>query len=350
MGDRIFIEFGNWLAGLLALVGAPLLLNEVIMMIVKIVGALVFFLVTFILLTWVERRVFAWMGVRIGPNRVGPYGLLQPLADAGKFLSKEIIIPKDAEAVIFLLAPVLVVVPTIILLAVIPYGRGMIPVDLNLGVFFFLSVASVSTIMVFMGGWASGNKYALLGSMRAVGQMVSYEVPMVLSLLGVIMITGSVKMSAIVAAQSHVWNIFTQPVAFLIYFIASIAELNRTPFCVVEGESEIVAGHLTEYGGMAFANWQMAEFGNMILVSAFAVTLFLGGWQAPFGWNFIPSWLWFVVKLWFVIFLHIWVRWTYPRIRVDQLMGFAWKVLTPLSLANIFVTGFGMYLFRGIGW
>ena len=350
MGDRIFIEFGNWLAGLLAAVGAPLLLNQVILMIVKIVAALVFFLLTLILEVWVERRVFGFMGARLGPNRVGPQGILQALADAVKAIGKELIIPAEADQVLFLLAPVLVVIPTIVVLAVLPYGRDMIPVNLNLGLFFFLSVASLAVMMFFVGGWASGNKYSLIGSMRSVAQMISYEVPMYLSLLGVIMITGSLQMSAVVAAQQQVWNVFTQPVAFLIYFTASMAEVNRTPFCLVEGESEIVAGPYTEYGGMAFLTWYLAEWGNLILVSAFAVTVFLGGWQAPFGWTFLPSWLWFVIKLWFVILVHIWVRWTFPRLRVDQLMNFGWKVLVPLSLANIFVTGFAMYVFRGIGW
>ncbi|HUW66002.1 MAG TPA: NADH-quinone oxidoreductase subunit NuoH [Spirochaetia bacterium] len=350
MGDRIFVEFGNWLAGLLALAGAPLLLNEIVLMIVKAVAALVFILLNLVVLVWLERRLSAWFQARIGPNRVGPAGLLQPFADLGKLISKEIIIPRNAEAILFLLAPVLIFVPTLVLFTVVPFGRGMIAVDLNLGIFFFLSVSSVSIIVMFMGGWASGNKYALLGSMRGVAQMISYEIPMVLSVLGVVMITGSLKMSDVIASQAHVWNIFTQPVAFLIYFIASIAEVNRPPFDLVEGESEIVAGPFTEYGGMAFAMWYLAEYGNLVLVSAFAATLFLGGWMAPFGWTFIPTWVWFVLKVYFMVFLYMWVRWTYPRMRVDHLMHFGWKVLTPLSLANIFVTGLGMYVFRGIGW
>ncbi len=350
MGDRIFIEFGNYLSGLLALAGAPLLLNQVILMIVKIVGALLFILLNLMFIIWLERRLAGWFQARVGPNRVGPKGLLQALADVGKLISKEIIIPGAVDKVIFLLAPVLIFVPSLVLFAVVPFGRGMIPVDLNLGIFFFFAIGSLSIVVFFMGGWASANKYSLIGSMRAVAQMVSYEIPMVLSVLGVVMITGSLKMSSVIASQTQVWNIFTQPVAFLIYFAASVAEVNRTPFDVVEGESEIVAGPMTEYGGMAFAMWYMAEYTNVILVSAFAVTLFLGGWLAPFGWTFLPSWVWFVLKLYLLIFLHMWVRWTYPRIRVDQLMRFGWKVLVPLSLANVFVTGFGMYVFRGIGW
>ncbi|MDA8337287.1 MAG: NADH-quinone oxidoreductase subunit NuoH [Peptococcaceae bacterium] len=350
MGDRIFIEFGNYLSGLLALAGAPLLLNQVILMIVKIVGALLFILLNLMFIIWLERRLAGWFQARVGPNRVGPKGLLQALADVGKLISKEIIIPGAVDKVIFLLAPVLIFVPSLVLFAVVPFGRGMIPVDLNLGIFFFFAIGSLSIVVFFMGGWASANKYSLIGSMRAVAQMVSYEIPMVLSVLGVVMITGSLKMSSVIASQTQVWNIFTQPVAFLIYFAASVAEVNRTPFDVVEGESEIVAGPMTEYGGMAFAMWYMAEYTNVILVSAFAVTLFLGGWLAPFGWTFLPSWVWFVLKLYLLIFLHMWVRWTYPRIRVDQLMSFGWKVLVPLSLANVFVTGFGMYVFRGIGW
>lgn len=350
MVENIFVGFTDWLGSLLYSAGAPIMLNDIILMIVKVAAVLVFIAVSALWLVYMERKVCAYIQSRIGPNRVGPKGLLQTAADIGKLISKEFIIPRAADKVIFLLMPILIFVPALLLFAVVPFGKNMIAVDLNVGVFYFFSVASLSTIIFWAGGWASANKYALIGAMRAVAQMISYEVPMVLTLLGVIMIVGSMKMSDIVNAQQHIWFIFTQPVAFIIYVIAATAETNRTPFDLLEGESEIIAGPFTEYSGMGFAMWFLAEYANLILVSALAATLFLGGWLAPFGLTFIPSWVWFLLKVYFMIWIFMWLRWTYPRIRVDQLMNFGWKVLVPLSLANIFVTGIGMYIYRAIGW
>lgn len=350
MVENIFVGFAEWLRSLLGAAGVPLLLNDILLMIVKVAGILAFIAISVLWLVYMERKVAAYIQARIGPNRVGPKGLLQSVADMGKLISKEIIIPRAADKVVFLLMPVFIFVPSLLLFAVVPFGKNMIAVDLNVGVFYFFAVASVSTIIFWAGGWASANKYALIGAMRAVAQMISYEVPMVLALLGVIMIAGSMKMSDIISAQQNVWFIFTQPVAFLIYVIAATAETNRTPFDLVEGESEIIAGPFTEYAGMAYAMWFLAEYANLILVSALAVTLFLGGWLAPFGLTLIPSWIWFLLKMYLMIWIFMWFRWTYPRIRVDQLMNFGWKVLVPLSLANIFVTGIGMYIYRAIGW
>ncbi len=329
----------------------PSELAESIVLLVKILAILVFVLINGLFLPlYVERRVAAYMQARIGPNRVGPKGLLQPVADMLKMLGKEIVIPKKADIKVFLLAPVLIFVPTLMVFAVIPFGRDMAAIDMNIGLFYFLAVASLSTLFIWMGGWASNSKYSLIGAMRVVAQMVSYELPLVLSLLGVVMIVGSLKLSDIVAAQEHIWFIFTQPVAFLIFFTAGVAETNRTPFCVVEGESEIIAGPYTEYGGMGFGMYGLSEFANIMLMCALATTMFLGGWQAPFGLTFIPSWIWFLLKMYALIFIVIQFRWTFPRIRIDQLMGFSWKVLLPLALANIFVTGIGMFVYRAIGW
>jgi NADH-quinone oxidoreductase subunit H len=234
--------------------------------------------------------------------------------------------------------------------AVLPFGENMAAIDMNIGLFYFAAVASLTSIILWAGGWASNNKYSLVGAMRVVAQMVSYELPLVLALLGVVMLTGTLNMSEIVNAQQGVWFIFTQPLAFLIYFIAGLAETNRTPFCLVEGESEIIAGPYTEYSGMGFAMFFLTEYASVMLISAMCTVVFLGGWLAPFGLTFIPSWLWFFVKMYAMIFIFMWVRWTYPRLRVDQLMGFGWKVLIPLCLANIFVTGVAMKLYQALGW
>ncbi len=350
MLENLFVGIAEWLRSLLNGLGTPPEINEAVVMLVKLLAILVFILVNALWLVYMERKVAAYMQARIGPNRVGPKGLLQTTADIGKLISKEIVIPQKADIVVFLLAPVLVFVPTLMVFAVIPLGKNMAAIDMNIGVFYLLAIASLSTLFFWMGGWSSNSKYSLVGSMRVVAQMVSYELPLVLSILGVIMIVGSLKMSDIIAAQEHTWFIFTQPIAFLIYFIAAVAETNRCPFDLVEGESEIICGPYTEYSGMGFAMFFLAEYANIMVICAMATILFLGGWHAPFGLTFIPSWIWFFLKMYVLIFLVMQFRWTYPRIRIDQLMGFGWKVLVPLSLANIFVTGIGMYIYRAIGW
>ena len=349
MLENLFVAIGDWFNNLGARAGAPYW-GDLLELVWILVAILVFLGLGVAMLVLLERRVAAFIQVRYGPNRVGPQGILQTIADMVKLLGKEIIIPRAADKVLFLLAPVLVVVPVVMLFAVVPFGKDMVPIDMNIGLFYFISVASLTTIIVWMGGWASNNKYSLVGAMRVVSQMVSYEIPLVLSLLGVVMLVGSLKISDIVRAQEHVWFIFTQPVAFLIYVVAACAEVKRVPFDLVEGESEIIAGPYTEYGGMAYALFMLAEYGELILISALATTCFLGGWLAPFGLTFIPSWVWFFLKLNLMILFFMWLRWTYPRIRVDQLMHFGWKVLVPLSLANIFITGIGMYVYRALGW
>ncbi|SFG54600.1 NADH dehydrogenase subunit H [Desulfotomaculum arcticum] len=348
MLENLFVGMAEWVRSVMNGLGTPVEINETIVMLVKLVSILVFILLNAAWLVYMDRKVAAYMQARIGPNRVGPKGLLQPFADIAKLISKEIPITNKADVVLFMLAPVLVFVPTVMVFAVIPLGKNMAAIDMNIGVFYLLAITSLTALFIWMGGWASNSKYSLIGSMRVVAQMVSYELPLVLGLLGVIMIVGSLKMSDIIAAQEHVWFIFTQPIAFLIYFIAAIAEVNRTPFCLVEGESEIIAGPYTEYGGMAFAMFFLAEYANIMVICAMATVMFLGGWHAPFGLTFIPSWLWFFLKMYVLVFVVMQFRWTYPRIRVDQLMGFGWKILLPLALANIFITGIGMIVYQSI--
>ena len=297
---------------------------------------------TMMYLTLLERKVVGRMQNRIGPNRVGKWGLLQPVADGIKMLTKEDIVPLPADPVVHFLAPVLIVIPALLVFSVIPFGRGMTPVDLNAGVLFFIAISSTTTIAIFMASWGSRNKFSLLGGMRSVAQMVSYEIPMVLSVVPVILMAGSLSTNDIVWAQGGwhgmKWFVFTPwgLVAFVIFFLCGVAECNRSPFDLPEAESEIVAGFHTEYSGMKFALFYMAEFMNSFTISAFAATLFLGGWQGPV----LPSWLWFFLKTYALIFVMIWFRGTLPRFRVDHLMALAWKFLLPLTLVNIIVVGF----------
>lgn len=350
MLENIFVNSIDLLRKLLTTVNLPVLAVDFVAILVKLVAVIIFILVNALWLVYMERKVSAFIQGRIGPNRVGPLGLLQTSMDVLKLMSKEIIIPACADKKLFLLAPLLIFVPPLAVFAVVPFGQGMAAVNLNIGVYYFVAISSLSTVIIWMAGWSSNNKYALLGSMRVVAQMVSYEMPMILSMVGVIILTGTLNMNGIIQAQEKVWFIFLQPLAAMIYFISALAETNRTPFDLVEGESEIISGPFTEYSGMGFAFFFLAEYANVLLVSVMSTTLFFGGWLAPFGWTFIPSWIWFLIKVYVMVFIFMWIRWTFPRIRVDQLMGFAWKVLVPLSIANIFLTGLGKYLFEMVRW
>ncbi|EAX48054.1 respiratory-chain NADH dehydrogenase, subunit 1 [Thermosinus carboxydivorans Nor1] len=315
---------------------------DVAMMFVGIGAILGVILTAAIVLVYAERKVSAFMQMRVGPNRVGPWGLLQTVADMLKLLAKEDIRPHGVERRIWALAPVLLFVPAAAAYAVLPFDNGAIFADLNIGIFYFIAISSQATIPFLMAGWASNNKYALIGGMRTVAQMISYEIPLVFSLLGVVMLVGSMRMGDIVAAQRDLWFICLQPAAFVVYVIAATAETNRTPFDLVEAESEIIAGPFTEYSGMRWSFFFLAEYANLVAVSAIAVTLFLGGWNGPW----LPGWLWFALKTAVMIFIFMWFRWTFPRIRVDQLMSFGWKVLLPIALANIVVTGIGIYVYK----
>jgi NADH-quinone oxidoreductase subunit H len=319
---------------------------ELGMVLVYLAGILGVIMAAALVLLLVERRVAGFVQYRLGPNRVGFQGVLQPVADMFKLLTKENITPAGVDKTLHTLAPVLVLVPTVLAFAVVPFGRGMIAQDLNIGIFYLIAVTSLTTIPFLMGGWGSNNKYSLLGGMRAVAQMISYEVPMVFSLLGVVMIVGSLQMSQIVEAQQKVWFVFLQPLAFFIYIIAATAECNRLPFDIPEGESELTAGVYTEYTGMKWSLFMMTEYGNLVLVSAVATTMFLGGWHGPL----LPGWFWFGLKTSLLLGFFILMRWTFPRVRVDQLMKIGWKYLVPVSLVNIFITGIGVYLYKSMGW
>jgi NADH-quinone oxidoreductase subunit H len=314
-------------------------------------------LVGFAYLTLFERRVLARMQVRIGPNRAGPWGLLQPVADGLKLIFKEELIPAGADRLLFVLAPIVTVVPALILLAVIPlgpvvslFGRQIslgLADDINVGVLYLSAVTSVAIYGIVLAGWSSNNKYALMGGIRSSAQMVSYELALGLVFVGPIMLAGSMSLRHIVLEQEHLWYVFLQPIGFLIFLIASLAEVNRAPFDMPEAEQELTAGYHVEYSGMKFALFFMAEYVKMIAVSVIAATLFLGGYWGPFV-EQVP-WLgplYLFVKVVALVFLQLWVRATLPRFRYDRLMAFGWKVLLPLSLLNVVTTALIVVLRR----
>jgi len=283
---------------------------------------------------YIERRGIGRFQVRLGPNRVGPFGVLQPVADAIKVLLKEDIIPAKGDKWVFWLAPVVAFAPVLMIFAVIPFQGGALLADLNIGILYIVAVSSVIAVGVFMAGWGSNNKYSLVGAMRDVAQLISYEIPLVLSIVGVVLIAGSLSMTKIVEAQSIPF-ILLQPLGFLIFLMGALAEVNRTPFDLLEADSEIVAGYNVEYSGMKFAMFFLAEYCEVLALSAIITTLFLGGWRGPL----LPPFLWFLIKVFAVFFLIIWIRSTIPRLRIDQVMAFAWKCLLPLALINLLITG-----------
>lgn len=306
------------------------------------------FVVTYLI--YFERKFIGWMQYRIGPNRVGPLGLLQSVADVAKLLMKEDIIPKRADKDLFILAPVLTYVPAFTVLAVIPYTENLYFTNLNTGVLYYIAVSGISIIGFVLAGWASNNSYSLLGGMRSGAQMISYEIPLVMSILGTVMITGSMNIRTIAMEQAGWfwnWNLFPQFLGFIVFLVAAVAELNRTPFDLPEAENELVAGYHVEYTGFRFAFFMLSEYTYMIAMGGLATAIFLGGWHAPAPFlEFIPGLIWFVLKWAFCVFFLFWLRATMPRVRTDQLMTFGWKYLLPLSLINIFLTAIFMEIVR----
>jgi NADH-quinone oxidoreductase subunit H len=301
-------------------------------------------------LTYAERKIIGYMQVRLGPNRVGPKGWLQPIADAVKLLFKEIVIPANANRYLFLAAPVLAFAPALVAWSVIPFTDKWVLANVDAGLLFILALTSMGVYGIIVAGWASNSKYAFLGSLRSAAQVVAYEIAMGFALVGVLMVAGSLNLREIVLAQSggvQNWYFIWLFPLFLVYLISGVAETNRAPFDVAEGESEIVAGFHVEYSGMAFALFFLAEYANMILIAALTTIMFLGGWQAPFNvapFTWVPSLVWLLAKMSFVLFCFLWFRATFPRYRYDQIMRLGWKVFIPVTLVWIVVIGVGKFL------
>jgi NADH-quinone oxidoreductase subunit H len=350
--DQIFVLLKQWVVGFL-----PVTLQPTAGVVLCVVAIVAVFPGLFALTTVLERKGLGRMQNRIGPNRVGPLGIFQPIADGIKSLTKEDIVPLSADATVHFLAPVVLVVAVFLGFAVLPMGRNMVLVKMDASLLFYFAIGASTELSIFMAGWSSRNKYSLLGAMRAVAQMISYEVPLLLTSVVVVMMTGSLSLTKIVAAQNQYsgvfphWYIFTPWgfAGFAMFAVAAMAETNRSPFDLPEGESELVAGYFTEYSGFKFALFFLGEYLAMFSISGLGATLFLGGWSAPFSFlQWAPSWMWFFAKVMLSIVGFIWVRGTLPRLRQDQLMNFAWKFVLPLSLLNLLVAA--LWRFLGEGW
>ncbi len=328
----------GWLGGLLRGWGLSAGLVHVILTLIGVVAVASFGLLLVIFLIWLERKVAARIQDRLGPNRAGPFGLLQTIADVIKLLTKEVVTPAGADKFLYDLAPILSVASVLLLWAVIPFADKMLGTDLNVGVLYLVAVGAFGTLAIILAGWSSNNKYALLGAFRTVAQLVSYEVPMVIALLVPVILARSMGVGEIVRAQS-VWYVVYAPLAALIFFITSVAEVGRTPFDLLEAESEIVAGFHIEYSGMKFAMFFAGEFLHAFTISALTATLFLGGWRGMGASDFpLLGFLWFILKTFAVYFVVMWIRSTLPRVRIDHMLAFNWKFLTPLSLTVLMVT------------
>jgi NADH-quinone oxidoreductase subunit H len=352
IADQFFVILQRWIVG-----HAPAGLQPILAALLSVVAILVVFASLFAITTILERKGLGRIQNRYGPNRVGPFGFLQPLADGIKSLTKEDIVPHAADKVVHFLAPVVLVLAAFSLFAVLPVGRNMVLANLDAGVLYFFAISSVMELTIFMAGWSSRNKYSLLGAMRAIAQMISYEVPLILASVTAIMAAGSLSTMAIVEKQAGYsgilphWYVFTPWgfAGFVLFMIAATAESNRSPFDLPEGESEIIAGYYTEYSGFKFALFFLGEYLGMFAISGLGITLFLGGWAAPLSFlTWIPSYLWFFAKLLAMIVMFIWVRGTLPRLRMDQLMNFAWRFMLPMALFNLVTAGVWRFLPHGV--
>lgn len=318
--------------------------SELIRVIAFLVGIIAFAALNAAYLVWLERKGAAHIQRRIGPKEVGPFGLLQPMVDGIKLMTKQLLLPEGIDPVLFKLAPILAMVPAIMSFVTIPFSQTLVARNINLGLLMIFAFASVNVLALLLGGWASANKYAVISAARSVSQNVAYEIPMLITVITMTMITGTLNLNEIVAQQPDIsqWYIFRftasplMPVAFLIFFICSLAETNRAPFDLGEAESELVAGFHTEYSSMGFGLFFMGEYANIVIGSSLAVILFLGGWQDPFG--MYPGVWWFLIKLYLLIFTIIWIRWTYPRTQIYGLLNLSWKILIPISLFNLILT------------
>ena len=327
-------------------------MNELLRVLLYFVGIAAFLGLNLAYLGWVERKGAGHIQRRTGPKEVGPYGLIQPLADGLKLMSKQLIIPDNADKWLYMSAPVLAMVPAVLLFVAIPFGENLVPREFNFGLLMIFAFASVAGLSILMGGWGSGNKYSLIAGTRAVSQSIAFEIPMLITAITIVMITGSMDLNEIVRQQGDYfwkWNIFRfdksifMPLSFLVFFVCSLAETNRAPFDLGEAESELVAGYLTEYGGMGFGLFMMAEYANIVIGCSLTTILFLGGWQSPIG--IFPGPHWFLLKMYFLIWCFVWIRWTYPRTTLWGLLNLSWKYLIPFSLVNLLITALFIKVF-----
>jgi NADH-quinone oxidoreductase subunit H len=320
----------NELNNIISIIG-----KETTRAIIGLIGVLILVVINALVLTWAERKVAGHMQRRIAAKEVGPFGLIQPIADSLKLLGKELLTPVNVDKPLYYLAPTLIFIPVLVSFIVIPFDSYLQVKDINVGILVILAFSSLSMLSILIAGWGSNNKYSLIGAVRSVAQNIAYEIPLLLSLLPIVIIASSLSLRDIVEAQKGIWFVIYQPFAFLIYFIAGVAETNRTPFDLPEAESELVAGFHTEYSGMRFAIFFLAEYTNIMIISAIATTFFLGGYLGPV----LPGIVWFLIKTYFLVFVILWFRWTFPRVRFDQLLNFSWKILIPISFVNLLVTG-----------
>ena len=332
--DKLPLEVMQWFRDLLNGF-LPIWGTEVVVALVKVIIAVLLAIMPVIAFTWLERKVLARTQDRYGPNVAGPFGLIVAFADAIKILTKEDITPSSADKTVFRLAPAAVIIPPLLLFAVIPFGRGMAAADFNVGILYVVAMGSITVLAVLAASWSSGNKYSMLATFRAVAQLVSYEIPMAFAILAVVLVSGSLSTVRIVEAQALPFAV-TMPIAAATYFLCALAEANRSPFDLLEAESELIAGFNIEYSGMRFAMVYIAEYAHIFLIGAFTTTLFLGGYQGPI----LPGWMWFFIKSVFMVFVVLWIRATWPRMRIDHLLNFSWKFLLPLAMANLLAVAF----------
>ena len=341
MLNNLFVNMGGaiseWIVGL----GGSQMLGDWIVRILAAVVILVFLLCNVIVLVYLERKFSGFYQERLGPNRVGPAGIFQLFMDILKLVSKNTYTPKNVDKLLYNLVPLVVFIPTMLCFMVLPFGAGMSMVDSDVGLLFYFAVSGLTTFILLTSAWAANNKYTLMGGMRATLQMISYEIPLIFSVIGIVMICGSMNLNEIVQNQiDHGWFIWRQPLAFIIFLVASTAEMNRNPFDLPEGEQELVAGYQTEYSGMRFAFMYLGEYVALLAMCWLSAVLFLGGWHGPI----LPGWIWIIIKTYVFVFINMWIRWTYPRIRIDHLMKLNWKVLIPLAIANMTITGIALRL------
>lgn len=336
MLDNLFVNIGNWIVNLIVGWGGSPALGLWIERIVAAVAILLFLIVNVIILVYLERKISGFIQERLGPNRMGPFGLFQLFMDILKLVSKNTVTPDAADKFLYNLIPIVVFIPTMFIFSFMPLGEGMTVYDSPVSLILYFAATGLTTLILLLSGWAANNKYNLIGGMRAAAQMVSYEIPLLFSLLGVVMLAGSLNLNDIVYDQvENGWFIFRQPLAFVIFSIAATAEINRSPFDLAEGEQELTAGYQTEYSGMRFAFMYLGEYLGMLAMCWLAAVVFLGGWDGPI----LPGWLWMFIKTYIFVLLNMWVRWTFPRIRIDHMFSLNWKVLIPLAVANLAITG-----------